>query len=838
MIPKRVELENFLSFGCPAVEIAFADDEPLWVVGGPNGVGKSAVFDAITYCLFGCHRGGKQDADQLVKHGANGFRVTFEFEFNGVVYRVTRGRAGKRTTQRVERKRADGTGWDSEPGVNSAADVKTWAERMLGLQFEQFTASVLLRQGEADAIITATGAKRLEILKQIIGTDRFERLSRQVHEAAKRCKDKLNDRKTQLDGQPDVPAEAVTDAETRLTQAETERADANRQATEAAQRVTEAKQFGDLTDKLNRVNAAIRAADERAADADRIRADHVRLNELTAAVPLLRQIIDLRDGIENARRQVADWQSEADRVAAALRALDLAKEISEAEQFLKAVDDVAAFPADLDDRVEATRTTAKMKADAATSTGNAKAAADARRTDARKRQKDFAKVEVGVKCSRCGQEVTAEHARKERAEIDRLVTHLDAEYATAVAVEKAATAEKAQAESDLNELLNHQVRHQKAINRLIELTRTRTEHEASTDGAELRRTLPDRHQARKQAEADAGDQAGADRKALLKRQADVAAKLDAARTALATDETTRRVLTGQLAADWRPKLDRLDAAAVNALDRERQGYVTADVAGRFQQLERDADRRLEWCGQRDEYEREIAAVPEPSRVSVAEAERSAKAARTAADEADRKRDLAAKEHDRLAREADTRRALVAEVAAAERGHRLHAKLDELLGKDGLQRELVRSAEREIVRLADDTIRHLSDGDLTVELADDPADGDAAFALRVRRADDPDPIGVAYLSGSQKFRVAVAVALAIGQYATGQARRLESVIIDEGFGSLDRDGLAAMADELNRLKQYLRRIVLVSHQEEFAERFRAVIRLSRSESGTMAEAIRQ
>jgi DNA repair exonuclease SbcCD ATPase subunit len=47
----------------------------------------------------------------------------------------------------------------------------------------------------------------------------------------------------------------------------------------------------------------------------------------------------------------------------------------------------------------------------------------------------------------------------------------------------------------------------------------------------------------------------------------------------------------------------------------------------------------------------------------------------------------------------------------------------------------------------------------------------------------------------------------------------------------------MADELNRLKQYLRRIVLVSHQEEFADRFRAVIKLSRGESGTMAEAIR-
>lgn len=92
MIPRRVELENFLSFGSPATVIHFADDEPLWVVSGPNGVGKSAIFDAITYALFGCHRGGRQEAEQLVRHGANSFQVVFEFGLRGEEYRVTRNR--------------------------------------------------------------------------------------------------------------------------------------------------------------------------------------------------------------------------------------------------------------------------------------------------------------------------------------------------------------------------------------------------------------------------------------------------------------------------------------------------------------------------------------------------------------------------------------------------------------------------------------------------------------------------------------------------------------------------------------------------------------------------
>src|SRR5262245_27545347 len=82
--PKANCPENFLSFGEPASEFEFVDGELLWVLCEPNGIGKSAVFDAITYVLFGEHRGGKQKAEQLIRHGANGFEVEFDFEFDGI----------------------------------------------------------------------------------------------------------------------------------------------------------------------------------------------------------------------------------------------------------------------------------------------------------------------------------------------------------------------------------------------------------------------------------------------------------------------------------------------------------------------------------------------------------------------------------------------------------------------------------------------------------------------------------------------------------------------------------------------------------------------------------
>jgi DNA repair exonuclease SbcCD ATPase subunit len=294
------------------------------------------------------------------------------------------------------------------------------------------------------------------------------------------------------------------------------------------------------------------------------------------------------------------------------------------------------------------------------------------------------------------------------------------------------------------------------------------------------------------------------------------------------------LLAAQLPDAWRQLAADHDTAAVHALEGERTALSRSGVIDAFRKLEQDEALRTEWAEQLANVEKDINDIPRESQIPVADAERLEMEAKKADADADAARDKAKDYADDLARREKKHRELAEQIAEAERQARLHRKLDDRLGKGGLQRELVRTAEREIVRLANDTVQNLSDGDLAIELDDGADSSDEAFALRVRRADSPTPIGVSFLSGSQKFRVAIAVALAIGRYAAGQARPLESVIIDEGFGSLDRDGLRAAADELNRLRQHLRRIVLVSHQEEFADRFPVVIRLRAGENGTTAD----
>ncbi len=150
------------------------------------------------------------------------------------------------------------------------------------------------------------------------------------------------------------------------------------------------------------------------------------------------------------------------------------------------------------------------------------------------------------------------------------------------------------------------------------------------------------------------------------------------------------------------------------------------------------------------------------------------------------------------------------------------RLSELLGQKYLQLHLVRQAERQVVEHANAVLDRLSGGHLYLKLAGE-ADGEGmsgrALDLEVlNRATGERPINVAFLSGSQKFRVAVSLALGIGQYASKQLRPIESVIIDEGFGCLDREGRQVMIQELQNLRSQMKCILLVSHQEDFAEAF--------------------
>ena len=88
MIPRRVCLRGFLCYR-EEQEIDFAGST-LWMLAGLNGSGKPAIFDGVTYALFGHHRGGSQHAGELINKDADALAVEFDFGLDGDLYPLDR----------------------------------------------------------------------------------------------------------------------------------------------------------------------------------------------------------------------------------------------------------------------------------------------------------------------------------------------------------------------------------------------------------------------------------------------------------------------------------------------------------------------------------------------------------------------------------------------------------------------------------------------------------------------------------------------------------------------------------------------------------------------------
>ncbi len=94
MIPRRLSLCNFMSYGEGPNVLDFSGWH-IACMSGNNGHGKSAIFDAMTWALWGRCRARRED--DVVRQGATNAEVEFEFAVGQGIYRVVRKRALRRS---------------------------------------------------------------------------------------------------------------------------------------------------------------------------------------------------------------------------------------------------------------------------------------------------------------------------------------------------------------------------------------------------------------------------------------------------------------------------------------------------------------------------------------------------------------------------------------------------------------------------------------------------------------------------------------------------------------------------------------------------------------------
>ncbi len=337
MIPQRVKLKGFLCYK-EEQEIDFGGSATLWMLSGLNGSGKSSIFDAVTYALFGHHRGGAQQAAELINKDSDGMAVEFDFLLDGQLYRAKRTlkrdtKGGAKGTQQMFRHNAGNNGhggWVAVEGTGQKRGFDEWVADNIGLNYETFTSSVLLLQGKAEKLLDSRPEGRREVLARIVDLERYEALHKKADDQRKAKVAELDSLKNRLAGLPPVAPEEVTAAEGRIAAAEGARAQARAEVERLHGLEYRAKAWVELQGRLAGARQRLEQAKRLLAEAADIEAKAARLRELREVLPHLQRIAKLRTEIHESEQKKQELVKGRDKLAQQLaqrdHALDQARE--------------------------------------------------------------------------------------------------------------------------------------------------------------------------------------------------------------------------------------------------------------------------------------------------------------------------------------------------------------------------------------------------------------------------------------------------------------------------------------------------------------------------------
>ena len=174
----------------------------IYLITGDTGAGKTTIFDAIVFALYGDTTDKNREARMLRSKYADPHTKTFVkmiFENNGKTYTVTRNPEYMRAKQRgdgVTREASDAELiLPNGAVVVKSKDVTAKIVEILGINREQFMQIAMIAQGNFRELLLAPTEKRKTIFRQIFNTENYEKLQRQLsieYNAAKRESDDAN----------------------------------------------------------------------------------------------------------------------------------------------------------------------------------------------------------------------------------------------------------------------------------------------------------------------------------------------------------------------------------------------------------------------------------------------------------------------------------------------------------------------------------------------------------------------------------------------------------------------------------------------------------------------
>lgn len=230
MTPLTLTLQAFGPFARrDTIDFTALGKSPLFLINGPTGAGKSSILDAICFALYGQTTGNERDAGQMRCDQAAPdllTEVTLTFRLRESTYRVRRVPQQERpkangegtTTQAAEAQlwRLTPEGQEDECLVaRKVTDANGQLQQLLGLDARQFRQVMVLPQGKFRELLLAGSKEREEIFAQLFQTQIFQRIEQRLADQAKHIVREVNDHRQRVQGMlaaSDVESEAALEA--------------------------------------------------------------------------------------------------------------------------------------------------------------------------------------------------------------------------------------------------------------------------------------------------------------------------------------------------------------------------------------------------------------------------------------------------------------------------------------------------------------------------------------------------------------------------------------------------------------------------------------------------
>lgn len=873
MIPLHLRISGFLSYRDP-VELDFNSFE-LACISGQNGAGKSSLLDAMTWVLFGEARGKSTDVINL-NLDVKAAEVALTFAYEGNTFRVQRTLPrGKSTVLEFQilddgrRTMDDGIIVNRQSSIvdphwkplteKTTRDTQSRIEQTLRLDYDTFINASFFLQGKADEFTQRKSSERKAVLSTILGLEIWDTYKERTAEKRKLIENDVQE----IDGRvAEIDSELAEEnaRKSRLTELENtlKQLSSAREVQEAALEnirknaalINEQRKLAEtLSASMERSRISLAGLETRFAEKESERSIYVdlvsRAKEIESAYKAWQKV---RKELEELDKTAMEFREHHERRQPLLREIEVEKAKLEQEfealsGQLSVISDQRLVIGNLEEQVVAAQVSlqdAEAKTEERGKLENERneareknAALKVENESLRKEMDEIKKridaleeTEGNAACPVCGQELSESHRKSTLEALNKEGKDKGDQF----------RANKTKFEETELQITNYQLRitqlasaekelltHSNTISQLTERIEILQSAEKEWEKSGKKRLAEVTKILEKESFApEARKQLTKLDKELVKLGYDAAAH-ESARLTEANGRSTEEEFSSLKSAREVSKQIESEIANLESEIANRKSEI-ANLDSDYQTVKTNLESAAAQSPDLNKAERELFALREDENET-----------RSQVGAARQKVDTLTTLRSRKTDYSNQREELNQQIVR-------HKTLERAFGKDGVPALLIEQALPQIEQKANDLLDRLSDGHMSIRFVTqseykDKKRDDLKETLDIQISDSAGLRNYEMYSGGEAFRVNFAIRLALSEIlAQRKGARLQTLVIDEGFGSQDAQGRQRLIEAINLVKHDFAKILIITHLDELKDAFPNRIEVEKTERGSTVTVI--